>query len=242
MADIVLVHGAWQGAWCWERIVPLLESHGHTIATPTLTGSGSRSGELAADVGLDTHIDDVVKAIEAFDGDETVVVGHSYSGMVISGVAETMADQLGGLVYVDSFYPNDGESALDQMPDGFPAVFRQQAENEGDGWRLPANDLLLDIWGLHDPDDRQWVRARLTDWSLNCFDSAVRLPERRLASLPRKYVSCSAEGYLGRAIFGPISERASKDGCEVVEVATGHDVMIQAPEDLVQIINSLTGL
>ena len=216
--------------------MPLLQAAGRSVSTPTLTGSGDRAAELSAEVTLDNHVDDVVGELVDRDLRDVVLVGHSYSGMVITGVAERAADRLAALVYVDAFYPSHAESALDQMPAPFQELFRKRAEEEGDGWRLPANDGLLDVWGLHDPDLRAWVRPRLTDWSLNCFTSPVDAPAMRRAELPRRYVAADADEYPAKAAFGPISQKAEADGCRVHRVNTGHDVMIESPTELAEIL------
>lgn len=241
MNEIVLVHGAWQGAWCWERVAPLLEAAGRVVLTPTLTGSGDRAAELSSAVTLEHHVDDIIGELEAGDRRDVVIVGHSYSGMVITGVAERAADRLAALVFVDSFYPSHDESALDQMPAPFQERFRQLAEDEGDGWRLPANDGLLDGWGLHDADLRAWVRTRLTDWSLNCFTSPVDAPALRRSDLPRRYVMADAQEYPAKAVFGPIAAKAEADGCRIHRVDTGHDVMLEAPQALADIILATAG-
>jgi pimeloyl-ACP methyl ester carboxylesterase len=238
--EIVLVHGAWQGAWCWDRVTPLLEAAGRVVLTPTLTGSGDRAAELSPAITLEHHVDEVVG--ELVDGDlrDVVLVGHSYSGMVITGAAERAADRLAALVFVDAFYPDHAESAIDQMPPAFQERFRQRTE-EGDGWRLPADDALLDIWGLRDSDLRAWVRPRLTDWSLNCFTSPVDAPEMRRAEVPRSYVAAAAENYPAKAAFGPIAAKAEADGCRIHRVDTGHDVMLEAPRELADILLKATG-
>jgi pimeloyl-ACP methyl ester carboxylesterase len=237
--DVVLVHGAWQGAWCWDRVAPLLQQEGHRVHTPTLTGSGERASELTREVTLDTHLADVSALVGRLDGGQVLLVGHSYSGMVISGVADRLADRLAGLFYLDAFYPHDGDSALGLMPPPFQEAFRRSAEADGDGWRLPANDGLLDVWGLHDPEDREWVRQRLTDWSLRCFQSPVRLPAGARARLPRTFLRGAAEGYPARVAFGAQAQRADADGCRVVELPTGHDMMIEAPRAVADVLSSV---
>ena len=239
MSSFVLVHGAWQGSWCWDRLTPLLVGSGSVVSTPTLTGCGGRAAELTADVGLADHVDDVVGDIVSNDRDGVVLVGHSYSGMVISGVAERISDRLSALVFVDAFYPDDGDSALGQMPPPFQAMFRQRAIDEGDGWRLPANDGLLDVWGLHDPALRAWVRPQLTDWSLNCFTSSLALPTMRRSRLRRVYVAANAENYPAKAAFGPIADKARADDCTIHRVDAGHDLMLEQPRDLADILLAL---
>jgi pimeloyl-ACP methyl ester carboxylesterase len=156
--------------------------------------------------------------------------------MVISAVADALPDRLSGLVFLDAFYPRDGDSALSLMPPPFQERFRSLAAAQGDGWRLPANDGLLDVWGLHDPADRRWVRERLTDWSLPCFETPVRLSHGGRDRLPRTYLSGAAEGYPGRAAFAPFAARAAEDGARVVELPTGHDLMVEAPADVAALL------
>jgi pimeloyl-ACP methyl ester carboxylesterase len=236
MATIVLVHGAWQGAWCWERLQPILEGQGHKVITPTLAGSGDRAQELTATTTLETHITDVLDALPTDARDEVVLVGHSYSGMVISGVAEQAGDRIMSLVFVDAFYPNDGESALDQMPEPLREMLQASAAESGEGWRLPPSPGLLDIWGLRKQADREWVGPRLTEWSLNCFASPLHAPEMRRAALRRVYVAAAADAYPGRSTFEPIANRASAEGSEIVSIESGHDVMIEAPAPLAEAI------
>lgn len=235
MGTAVLVHGAWQGSWCWDRIAPLLEEAGHDVATPTLTGSGSRASEMSPEVNLATHVGDVVECIEGLGSERVVLVGHSYAGMVLPGVVDALPDRVATAVFVDAFYPTHGQAALDMLSPPFQERFRQQAAEQGDGWRLPASDALLDVWGLRDPEDRRWVRERLTDWSLRCFESPSDAPDRRIAGLARWYVS-GTEDVPSRAVFGPVAEIAAADGCTVVDVPTGHDVMVEAPDALATVV------
>ena len=236
MTLFMLVHGAWQGAWCWESVAALLRGEGHDVLTPTLTGSGDRSEALSPAVTLTDHVADVVGELESRDARDVVLVGHSYSGMVITGVAERAVDRLSALVFVDAFYPDDGESALDQMSPPAQQMWRRHAQDHGDGWLLPPTDGLLDLWGIHDPSLRAWVRPRLTNWSLNCFTSPVQAPLMRRSELPRRYVAGDAEGYPAKTTFAPLAERAAADGCTVNRLPTGHDVNLEAPRELTDLI------
>jgi pimeloyl-ACP methyl ester carboxylesterase len=235
VASIVLVHGAWQGAWCWDRLVPLLDAAGHTATAVELTGCGSRAPMTVA-IDLATHVADVVGAVEAVDDERVVLVVHSYSGMVAAGAAEVVAPRLAAVVLVDAFYPSHGESALDQMPAAFAERFRAQAAGVGDGWRLPAGDALLDVWGLHDPEDRRWVRDNLTDWSLRCFESPVAMPTGAVRQLPRWFVGGAGDHPAGPA-FAAIGERAAADGCALVTLPCGHDVQVERPAELAGVID-----
>ena len=109
----VLVHGAWHGGWCWQRVADRLRGGGHTVFTPTLTGLGERSHLLRAGIDLKTHITDIVNVMKWEGLSDVVLCGHSYGGFVISGVAEQMAPAIRSIVFLDAFVPRNGESVLD---------------------------------------------------------------------------------------------------------------------------------
>lgn len=234
MARVVLVHGAWQGAWCWERLAPRLTDAGLDVVRPTLTGSGERADELTPDVDLETHISDVAAVVG--DGEEPgVLVVHSYSGMLAASVVERQPGRVRAVVFVDSFYPARSETAFDQMPPPFREAFRARAAEHGDGWRLPASDALLDVWGLRDPEHRDWVRERLTDWSVRCFESPSPTAREVLAEVPRWFVVAAGD-HPSASAFQAVAQVAAADGCRVVSVPSGHDVMVEAPEALAAVI------
>ena len=118
MATFVLVHGGWQGGWSWRRVVPHLRASGHKVYTPTLTGLGERAHLLGCVDGLDTHVKDVLGVIDYEDLEEVMLVGHSYSGVVITAVAEVVAEKLSHLVYLDAWVPKDGQRMFDLMHGG----------------------------------------------------------------------------------------------------------------------------
>lgn len=191
---------------------------------------------MTQDLALADHVGDVVVAADEVDDEQFVLVVHSYSGMVAAGAAELLGPRLSAVVLVDAFHPAHGESALDAMPPLFQGRFRARAEEVGDGWRLPADDSLLDVWGLHDPVDRQWVGANLTDWSLRCFESPVDAPTRALHSIPRWYVS-GAGDHPASATFAAIGKSAEADGCTLITLACGHDVQVERPGELASVIH-----
>ncbi len=135
MATFVLVHGAWYGGWCWQKVIPLLKAAGHEVYAPTLTGLAERASELSPEVGLDTHIQAIVGLLEEKNLHDVILVGHSYSAMVITGVVDQVPERIAHLVYLDTFVPRDGEA----MADISPLVIRllgKQAQAHGDGWRI----------------------------------------------------------------------------------------------------------
>ena len=113
MAIFVLVHGGWHGGWCWQKVIPYLAAAGHAVYAPTLTGLAERASDLSPDVGSETHIQDVVGLLEEKNLQEVILVGHSYGGMVITGVVDQVPERIAHLVYLDTFVPRDGESMVD---------------------------------------------------------------------------------------------------------------------------------
>ena len=138
MATFVLVHGGWDGGWAWRAVAQALRTAGHDVFTPTLTGSGERVHLASPDVGLPTYILDVSNVLRYEDLHDVIVVGSSYGGMVITGVAEAVPERLSQLIYLDGFVPQDGESVADLIGPEFTAFFTHQAHAVGDGWRVPT--------------------------------------------------------------------------------------------------------
>jgi pimeloyl-ACP methyl ester carboxylesterase len=230
MSAVVLVHGAWQGTSTWDLVVPLLQRSGHKVFTPVLTGLGADSNRLSSAVNLNTHIEDVADILKRENLRDITLVGHSYAGMVITGVAEKQHARLKRLVYADAFIPSDRESALDLLPENIQEAFRNQARTNGEGWRLPASESLLDLWGLPPGDARKYVQERLCDFSLRCFEQKVQLPSNAAGTLPRMFIAAVGHRYPARSVFARFAERARREGWEYRELGTGHDCHVEAPE------------
>jgi pimeloyl-ACP methyl ester carboxylesterase len=234
----VLVHGAWQTAGTWDLARPELERSGHEVRCPRLTGLEAR-GDLTAAVTLDTHVKDIVDVIESERLRDVTLVGHSYAGMIITGVAERIPDRLRRLVYVDAFVPSHDESVIELLPETIQRSFRDQARTEGNGWRLPAGERQLDLWGLKPGSARDFVRSNLSDFSINCFEQRIHLPNNRAAGLPRAFIACVAEGYPARAAFQPFAERARRERWCYHELPTGHDCHVEMPGDFAKLLESV---
>lgn len=228
MAPIVLVHGAWHGGWCWQRLAPLLRDRGHEVHRPTLTGLGDRAHlrPLLGDaLGLDTHVDDVVGLLEHEDLHDVVLVGHSYGGMVITGVADRAADRLARLTYLDAFLPEPGRSMFDVLRPERRDLFQEQARRTGGLVPSPPPQAF----GVSDPADAEWVAARLCPQPVRTFSQPLPLGPAR--ALPRTYLHCTAGAVV--ATFAPFAERVREDPAwDYVELDAGHDVMLTAPDVL----------
>ena len=142
MTTFVLVHGGWTGGWRWQHARRSLTAAGHEVFTPTLTGMGERVHLAQPGIDLQTHILDVVNVLEAEDLRDTVLAGHSYGGMVITGVAERVPERLAHLVYLDAFLPQDGETLLDLLQPQARQITDDALHRSPDGWRIPRADRL----------------------------------------------------------------------------------------------------
>jgi pimeloyl-ACP methyl ester carboxylesterase len=132
MANYILVHGGWHGGWCWDKVVPLLQAADHHVYTPTLSGLGEQAALLTPEIGLNTHIQDIVNVIETKDLQHVILVGHSYSGMVITGAADCVPARIAHLVYLDAVVPHDGQSLVDIAP--FIGTMLRRDANKNGGW------------------------------------------------------------------------------------------------------------
>ncbi len=235
MSTLVLVHGAWQSTGTWDLLTPLLETHGHRVVTPVLSGLGTDQGRLSAEITLQQHVEDVLLQLSK-SPNQVILVGHSYAGMIISGVVEANPDQIKRLVFIDAFIPEDGQSVLDLLPPEIGAHFRNIAREHGDGWRLPGGEGQLDLWGLKPGEARDFVRARLCDFSLRCFEQPLRTPADRRAGVPATFISAVAEGYPARPFFEPFAAKARASGWRVDELETGHDCHVERPGEVASIL------
>lgn len=221
----VLVHGAWHGGWCWKKLAPLLRVDGHTALTPTMTGLGERAHLLTPEVNLETHIADIAAVIECEDVERVVLVGHSYGGMVIAGVASRIAARLSHIVYLDAFLPEDGKALKDYAP---------VPPTRADGWRMPPAGTPQS-WGVTNERDVAWVARRLGDQPLKTFTQPVRASGQTIAAGKQHFIQCTQAPF-----FAEAAQRAKRRGFRTHELLTaGHDAMITEPTALSKILLSL---
>jgi pimeloyl-ACP methyl ester carboxylesterase len=228
MTDIVLVAGAWHGAWCWRRVLPRLWGAGHRVVPVTLTGLGERAHQLSPAITLGTHIEDVVTAVRAEECRGAVLVGHSYAGMVVTGAADRLGDEVGALVYVDGVVPVPGESWGTRNPPEVQAARRGAIAAHGHLPPPPAS-----VFGLSG-DDAAWVDRRQTPQPAGVYEEPLDFDADRWAARPRTFVNCTNPPL---ATIDPSRARVrAQPGWEVVELATGHDPMVSAPDELAEVL------
>jgi pimeloyl-ACP methyl ester carboxylesterase len=230
MATFVLVHGAWHGGWCWRRVARLLVRDGHEVFAPTLTGLCERSHLRRPDTGLDSHILDVVNEMKWQELKDVVLVGHSYGGMVISGVAELAERSIAALIFLDAFVPENGQALIDLSP---PAVRDAllAAQRDGASTMPPRSAAIFNV----NDRDRAWVDAQCTPQPIQCMLGKVRLSGARERIARKVYIRASAYPSVP---FDAALAKARAAGWRSYEVACGHDVMVDAPERLAEILRS----
>ena len=223
----VLVHGAFQGAWCWKRVRSSLQRRGSEVFTPTLTGLGERSHLLSPSINLDTHIDDVVNLIRWEGLNNVVLCGHSYGGCVITGVAERLPERLGSLVYLDAVIPQDGQSLLDATAPEIREALLELAEKHRDGWNVPPPaDAALGV----NEQDRAWFAAQLTPQALATFQQKLRVTHASQQIRDIRYILASKAPLL---LNRPYAKLARSRGWRTITIDSGHTVMLDNPNQLV---------
>jgi pimeloyl-ACP methyl ester carboxylesterase len=231
MASFVLVHGAWHGGWCWRRVARRLTARGHEVFAPTLTGVCERSHLLTPDIDIDTHILDIVNEMKWQELTDVVLVGHSYGGMVISGVAEKMEKAIASFVMLDAFFPEDGQSIVDvNLPRVNDAIVA--AERSGATTLPPRPAALFEV----NEKDRAWVDAQCTPQPIKCFTQKVTLTGARERIGKKSYIR--AAGYANPAFDRGLAT-ARERGWRTYEVPCGHDVMVDMPERLAEILQEV---
>lgn len=266
MANFVLVHGAWHGGWCWQRVTTALQQGGHRVHAVTLTGLGERAHLLSPSITLDTHIDDVISAIEVEELYDVVLAVHSYAGMIGTAVADRLGSSAptlaasgalspwGGpaakrpgrikhLVYVDAVVPKPGESWSSTQS----AATQQQrlaAAQASTRFSFPPPDPA--VFGLQGAD-HEWVKRRQTPHPGNTYQSPLNFEVQRVAAVPRTFISCTQPAL---ATIEPSRQRAKDpkfwDGAwlpnaKFIALTTGHDPMISEPAALARILLDCAG-
>lgn len=229
MSTFVLVHGAWHGGWCWDRVAPLLRAAGHEVHTPTLTGLSERAHLLSPLVGLDTHVEDVVRLLDVLALRDVILVGHSYAGQIVTGVADRRPDAIATRVYLDAFVGEDGETAVSLQPETVAHHWSESAAEQGFGWLVPVRKL--EVLGVTEQADVDWLTPRLTPHPWKTYTDPMRLTGA-VDRVPAAFIECVS----WMRVFRSQAERARAKGWPVHELATGHEAMVTAPEELADVL------
>jgi len=218
---IVIVHGAWGGAWAFKKVEAMLRDKGFQVYRPQLTGQGDRVHLARPDIGLNTHIEDVVNTILYEDLHDIILVGHSYGGMVISGVADRVPDRIKRLVYLDAMVPNDGDSAMSLLPGA--ADFINKMTKDGyivPSWVKPDQPVPHDV-----------------PQSLKTFTDTIVLKNEAARKIPATYILTVDKGKEPKDdAFFTQSQRAKERGWIMLQLIADHNPQWSAPEALVEML------
>lgn len=233
-ATFVLVHGAWHGGWCWQDVENNLEKKDYKVYSPTLTGLGERKHLINEKVNIDTHINDIVNLIEMEDLHDVYLVGHSYAGAVIAGVADRIPERLHKLIFLDAMLVENGQSPISMQPD---PVRKVQMENI----RKKENfePFAVSLFGITNAKQVQWVEARVTPQPFGTFAQTLRLKNVYGNGLPLVYIACTDPQL---PIMKEMADKVKVDkslNWKYLEIATGHDAMLTEPAKLSEMLKGL---
>ena len=225
----VLVHGAWHGGWCWAKVARLLRDAGHEVYTPTLTGLGERAHLARPEVDLELHIQDIVAMLEAEELRQVTLVGHSYAGLVITGVAARAAARIGHLVYLDAFVPENGDSLAAKASQPVREAIAAAVE-KGETVMKPVSAAVFRVNEM----DRGWVDAMCTPHPLATLTDKITITGARERIAKKAYIR--AKGYPS-VPFDGLQERLKADAAwRVYELPCGHDAMVDMPDRLTEVL------
>ena len=229
MATIVLAHGAWSAAWAWKKMRPLMAASGHSFFTPSYTGLGERAHLANPEIDLETHIEDVLGVLAFEDLRDVVLLGHSYGGMVATGVADRARQRIAHLIYLDAFVPKHGQSLFDLVPEEQRKRMQASAAS-GDGWRVSPNPTPEDT----SPEDRAWIADKRLPHPLKCLNTPLKLRYGPL-TVRRSYIVAT------RNTHGPFGQFATmaraEPGWACYDIDASHSPNITAPDALMRLLD-----
>jgi len=231
----VLVHGLFHGGWCWKRVAEALRADGHQVFTPTQTGLGERFHLFSADIGISLFVEDLVNVIEYEELNDIILVGHSFGGMAITGVADLMPERIRHIVYLDAIVPLNGQSVFSQLPESVVNERMQAADDFDGGMSFPP--FRPEAFAVTDPEDIKWLARRLTPHPVKTYTEPLFLNNPPAHNLNRTYIRCT------NPLYAPMETTAEwvkqQSGWVYVELAAGHSAPITAPAELADILGHI---
>lgn len=229
MSTFLVAHGSWSAGWAWKKMHPLMAARGHRLVTPTYTGIGALSYLAHKDINLDTHIEDMVRVLFFDDLRDVILIGHSYGGMVATGVADRARDRIKHLVYLDAYAPEEGKSSHD-----YSSAERREAQRRdaADGWKvMPGNSP-----GDTSPEDKAWLSERRTPQPLATYEQKFHYENGPL-TLPRSFIYAKKPN--PGDPFRQFMEKGKREGWKIYEIDASHSPHVTAPEELMRILDEV---
>jgi pimeloyl-ACP methyl ester carboxylesterase len=231
----VLVPGAWHGGWSWQYVSAKLREQGNVVYTPTLSGLGEHKNQPHDNIDLDTHITDIVNLLVIEDLHEVVLVGHSYAGVVIAGVADRVPERISKLVFLDAVIAENGQSVLSVHPEAAKANFIKAASKYH---MLSMAPLPAAIFGVNNPQQQHWVDERLTPQPYKTFTQPLALKHQYGNHLPMIYIACTNPQM---PVLRPFAEKTKLSAAwKYYALDTGHDAMVTVPDELAALLISVS--
>lgn len=231
----VLIHGACHGGWCWSRVADSLRAKGHRVFAPTLSGLAERRREQMLSINLSTHINDVLDLIRVHELTDVILCGHSYGGMVIGGVADRIADHIRHLVFIDAVVPENGRSMADYIFPGEALLGIMDAVGKhGGGLAMPAPPAAF--FNVNEGDQAMANRL-LTPHPIASLIEKLSIGDAAESIANHSYVFAKNWGF--PPIVAQYERARTLPGWQTFEVESGHDIMLDAPERLTDILNGL---
>jgi pimeloyl-ACP methyl ester carboxylesterase len=237
LRTFVLVHGAWHGGWCWRRVADVLRTRGHRVFAPSLTGLGDRAHLFSKDISLQTHVEDILLVVEAEELSDFVLVGHSYGGLVISGVADALRERVSRYVYLDACVPRDMSPGAsfgwsdNDTPEKREARLKSVHE-EGKGVALPAPPPSA--FAVTQPSDVAWLQRHLRPMPVRTYIGTFTFKNSGSTGLKRTYIAAITPPY---ALLVPTHNRIRGDNTwSFTTIEAGHDSMVTAPDELASLL------
>ena len=227
----LLIHGAWHGGWVWNEISEILRYQRYSVSTPTLTGLGEKKHLLSSKITIETFIEDVVNHIVFENLNNIILVGHSFAGSVISGVADRLKDRIQKLIYFDAMILIDGQKPFDITPKETVEQRIELAKKFGNNISIPAPSA--DAFGVFDIKKSLLLEEKLTPHPLSAFQSKLILKNEVGNGIPLSYIYCTKPVYKSLE-----SSRAvvRKMKWPIFELNAGHDAMLTHPKETLNLL------
>ncbi|MGI9507755.1 MAG: alpha/beta fold hydrolase [Geminicoccaceae bacterium] len=235
IADILLVHGSWHGAWAWDDIAKTLREHGHRVVAPDLLGLGSTAADLKPGIGLWQHVDQLQAIVEDENLSDLILVGHSYGGALVHGLEARIGDRLRAVVHLEGAIPEPGSSIMNMWPEERRRATLDAVAANGDGWRVPPPDPR--DWGALDDKQIAWLTPKLTPQSIKTYRDKMPT-DLESANCPHYYLYANDRN---PQPYAAVIERFSKARrWQLAATYGGHELMFTNPQatlDLIEIAN-----
>ena len=227
--NYVLAHGSWHGGWCWRPVAALLRAAGHNVFTPSFTGLGDRAHLLSESITLETFIEDLVQLIESEELEDVILVGHSFAGVPISGVADQIPERLAHLVYFDAVVLENGQHSFSNYPPEEADARIAAASKAAGGLAVPVLDPLPPVWGVPpNTEVYEWVARRLRPHPLRAYTTPLRLNNPIGNGVPKTYIYCSEPPL---PLLRNSRELVKSQGdWNWIEIAAAHEAHITHPD------------